>query len=81
MAVADRVRNSCASSLRPVVLLLFSLGLMGVISPYASGPAIVFFSSGYIRPRDFWRLGLIFGLINLIVLIAVGLPWVVYLLP
>jgi di/tricarboxylate transporter len=45
---------------------------MGVISSYASVPVIVFFSSGYIRPRDFRHLGSTFGLINLAVLIVVG---------
>jgi L-tartrate/succinate antiporter len=61
---------------RPVTLaLLYSLGLMGVITPYANGPAPIFYSSGYIPAKDFWRLGFILGLIFLAVLLAVGLPW------
>jgi len=58
------------------LLLLYSLGLMGVITPYATGPAPVYFGSGYIPRNDFWRLGLIFGLFFLIVLLLVGMPWV-----
>ena len=45
--------------LRTFALLLgFSLGIMGVITPYATGPAPVYFASGFIARRDFWRLGL-----------------------
>ena len=53
-----------AMPLRPFVMLLcYSLGIMGVITPYATGPAPVYFASGFIARRDFWRLGLIFGLL------------------
>jgi L-tartrate/succinate antiporter len=62
-------------------LLLYSLGLMGVITPYANGPAPIYFSSGYIPSKDFWRLGFIFGLINLLVLLAVGVPFTLHFLP
>jgi citrate:succinate antiporter/L-tartrate/succinate antiporter len=57
------------------LLLVYSLGLMGVITPYATGPAPVYFGSGYIPRNDFWRLGLIFGLCFLTVLLLVGVPW------
>ncbi|MEM4824751.1 MAG: anion permease [Desulfurococcaceae archaeon] len=60
--------------------LAYTLGLMGVISPYATGPAPVYYGSGYIRGRDFWKLGLIFGLIFYIVYIAIGLPWLMFIL-
>jgi len=56
------------------LLLCFSLGIMGVITPYATGPAPVYFGSGYISRREFWTLGLIFGLIFLIALLGIGLP-------
>jgi L-tartrate/succinate antiporter len=58
-----------------VMLLGFSLGIMGVLTPYATGPAPVYFSSGYIARRDFWRLGLVFGLIFLGALLLVGGPY------
>jgi L-tartrate/succinate antiporter len=58
-----------------VMLLGFSLGIMGVLTPYATGPAPVYFSSGYIARRDFWRLGLVFGLIFLAALLVVGVPY------
>ncbi len=57
------------------LLLCYSLGLMGVITPYATGPAPVYYSSGYISRAAFWRLGLVFGLVFLAVLLGVGLPY------
>ena len=50
-------------------------GLMGVLTPYASGPAPIWYSSGYIPTKDFWRLGAIMGALYLVVLLAVGMPF------
>jgi len=61
------------------LLLAYSLGIMGVISPYATGPAPVYFGSGYISRHDFWRLGFIFGFIFLAALLVIGWPWVSFL--
>jgi len=61
------------------LLLCYALGLMGVISPYATGPAPIWYGSNYVPPRDFWRLGLIFGCIFLAVLLLVGVPYLLIL--
>ncbi len=63
------------------MMLVFSLGLMGVLTPYATGPAPVYFASGYISRKDFWRLGLIFGLIFLGALLLVGTPYLLITKP
>ena len=57
------------------LLLVYSLGLMGVLTPYATGPAPVYYGSGFVGRRDFWRLGLIFGLVFLGALLLMGAPW------
>jgi L-tartrate/succinate antiporter len=57
------------------MLLVFCLGIMGVLTPYACGPAPVYFGCGFLSRRDFWRLGLVFGLVFLGVLLLVGVPW------
>ena len=57
------------------LLLAFSLGIMGVLTPYATGPAPVYYGCGFITRRDFWRLGLTFGLIFLSALLLIGVPW------
>lgn len=57
------------------MLLCYSLGIMGIISPYATGPGPVYFGSGYVNRKDFWILGFIFGLIFLVALIVIGIPY------
>jgi L-tartrate/succinate antiporter len=63
------------------LLLLYSLGIMGVITPYATGPGPVYFASGFISRRDFWVLGLFFGAIFLVALLVIGTPWLSLLHP
>jgi anion transporter len=57
------------------LLLVYAIGLMGVITPYATGPAPVYFGSGFIPRKHFWGLGFVFGLIYLATLLAVGIPY------
>ena len=57
------------------LLCCYSLGLMGVISPYATGPAPMYYGSGYIGKGDFWKFGLIFGLIYFAGILVIVLPW------
>ena len=65
---------------RPLALALcYALGLMGVLTPYATGPAPIYFGAGYITRRQFWMLGLFFGATFLLVLLIVGLPWLLAL--
>jgi L-tartrate/succinate antiporter len=62
------------------MMFCYTLGLMGIITPYATGPSPIYYGSGYIERKDFWILGLIFGLIFLIVFLVIGYPymrWVV----
>ena len=65
---------------RPLALLLcYSLGLMGIITPYATGPAPVFYGSGYVPRRDFWFLGFVFGAVFVVLLGAIGIPYLLFL--
>jgi L-tartrate/succinate antiporter len=48
---------------------------MGILTPYATGPSPIYFGSGYISRKDFWRLGLIFGTISLVLLLVLGTPY------
>jgi L-tartrate/succinate antiporter len=54
--------------------LAMTTGLMGVISPYATGAALPYYNSGYITSAEFWRNGTIFGLIFLFALLTIGVP-------
>lgn len=60
-------------------LCLYALGLMGVISPFATGPAPMYYGSGYIGRTDFWKFGLVFGLVFFLGLIGIVYPWLLFL--
>jgi L-tartrate/succinate antiporter len=60
------------------LMLVLSLGLMGVLTPYGTGPSPIFYGSGYLPARDYWRLGAMFGLLYFIVFIAIGVPYLFF---
>jgi citrate:succinate antiporter/L-tartrate/succinate antiporter len=62
------------------LLCLYSLGFMGVIGPYATGPAPIYFGSGFIAKPDFWKFGFVFGVIYFAGLIFVVMPWLEYVM-
>ncbi len=47
------------------ILLAGSLGLMGIITPYATGPAPMWYGAGFISQGRWWALGAIFGALYL----------------
>ena len=57
------------------LLLCLTLGIMGIISPYGTGPSPVYYGSGYLPTADYWRLGAVFGLIFFAVFILITVPW------
>jgi L-tartrate/succinate antiporter len=54
------------------LLLALTLGMMGILTPYGTGPSPVYFGSGFIPAADYWRLGGIFGVIFIAVFLLVG---------
>jgi len=54
------------------LLLALTLGMMGILTPYGTGPSPVYFGSGFIPAADYWRLGGIFGVIYVAVFLLVG---------
>ncbi|CAI2097438.1 Tartrate transporter [Serratia fonticola] len=52
-----------------------AIGLGSIVTPYATGPSPIYYGSGYLPTNDYWRLGAIFGLIFLGLLIVTGLVW------
>ena len=61
------------------LLLAYPLGLIGILTPYASGQNPVYFGSGYISRRDFWVLGLVLGIVFFSVYMAIIVPWLAFL--
>jgi len=56
------------------LLLVLSIGIMGCLTPYATGPGVIIYGCGYVKSRDYWRLGAIFGVIYIALLLLVGWP-------
>ncbi len=54
------------------LLLAMTHGIMGVITPYATGPAPVYYGAGYITGKDFWKLGAIFGAVFIAALLGIS---------
>ena len=55
--------------------LCLQLGIMGILTPYATGPSPVYYGSGYLPAVDYWRLGAIFGVIFFAAFMVIGVPW------
>jgi len=53
------------------LMLAGSLGLMGIITPYATGPSPIWYGAGYINQARWWTLGAIFGGLYLAAMIGV----------
>jgi len=61
------------------LLLAYPLGMIGVLTPYASGQNAVYYGSGYIKRRDFWVLGLVLGVTYMVVYLSIIVKWLEYL--
>jgi L-tartrate/succinate antiporter len=51
------------------IILAGSLGVMGIITPYGTGPSPIWYGAGYISQARWWALGAIFGALYLGVII------------
>jgi L-tartrate/succinate antiporter len=67
------------SRLSWALLLSYPLGLMGILTPYGTGPSPIYYGCGYVKGKDFWILGLILGAIFFAVYLLIELPWLAFL--
>ncbi len=58
------------------LLLCLQLGIMGVITPYGTGPSPVYFGSGFLPGPIYWKLGTIFGVVYMAAFFLITVPWV-----
>ncbi|WP_147820104.1 DASS family sodium-coupled anion symporter [Salidesulfovibrio onnuriiensis] len=61
---------------RLALMLAGSLGLMGIITPYATGPSPIWYGAGFISQARWWALGGIFGALYLATMIGVTVFYV-----
>ena len=52
--------------------------MMGILTPYATGPSPVYYRCGYISRSEFWTLGLILGVVFLGLYLVIGVPWILW---
>jgi L-tartrate/succinate antiporter len=57
------------------LLLCATLGLMGILTPYATGPSPVCHGCGDIRRKEFWTLGFVFGVIFIAAQVGINFPY------
>ena len=57
------------------LMLCLTLGIMGMLTPYATGPSPVYYGSGYLPAKNYWVLGGIFGVIFIAAFLLIGVPW------
>jgi DASS family divalent anion:Na+ symporter len=57
------------------LLLGFFSSLFGSLTTYGCGPAPIFYGSGYVEAKDWWRLGFLISLFNIVVWLGIGGVW------
>ncbi len=60
--------------LAALVLAFFS-NLFSSMTHYGTGPAPVYFGYGYVSMNDWWRIGFIVSLVNIVIWVGVGGLW------
>ncbi len=58
-----------------ILVFAFSSNLMGGLTHYGSGPAPIYYGSGYIEVKAWWRIGFILSLVNIVIWIGLGSLW------
>jgi len=64
-----------APPLLAALTLAFFNNLSSSMTHYSTGPAPVLFGAGYVEVGEWWRLGLVVSLLNLVVWLGVGGVW------
>ena len=64
-----------APPLVSALLLGFFSNLFGCLTNYGSGPAPVFFGTGYVTQEKWWGLGLIISIIHIVIWLVIGGLW------
>lgn len=63
----------------PPVISALTLGffsnLMGGITHYGSGPAPIYFGSGYLKITEWWKFGLYTSIVNILIYFTIGSGW------
>jgi DASS family divalent anion:Na+ symporter len=64
-----------APPLMAALALAYFSNLDAGITHYGTGSAPVYFSAGYVRQSDWWRIGFLISALNLIIWMGIGMWW------
>lgn len=55
--------------------LAYFSNLDAAMTHYGTGSAPVYFNAGYVRQSDWWRIGFLISLVNLVIWLGIGMLW------
>ena len=58
-----------------LLMIAFTSNLCMSLTHYAAGPAPVLFNTGYVSQGEWWKLGFMASIINLIIFVGIGSAW------
>ena len=58
------------------LMLLFATNFFSAITPQAAGANVLCAGSGYLAQGDMYRMGGIITLVNLLIFLIIGTPWI-----
>jgi DASS family divalent anion:Na+ symporter len=64
-----------APAMLAALVLAFFSNLFSSMTHYGTGPAPVFFGSGYVEMGDWWKSGFIISVVNIVIWLGVGGLW------
>lgn len=64
-----------APALMAALVLAFASNLCGGLTHYGTSPAPLLFGAGFVSVKDWWRCGLIAGIVNIIIWVGIGSVW------
>ncbi len=64
-----------APPLLAALSLAFAANLCASLTHYATGPAPIYFGAGFVSQGDWWRIGFIMSVINIVIWYGIGWPW------
>ncbi len=74
-AFLDATLAAGAPPMMAALALAYFSNLNAAMTHYGTGSAPVFFGAGYVRQGEWWRLGFLISLVNLVIWLGIGPVW------
>lgn len=58
-----------------VFVLIFFSNLFGGLTHYSLAPAPLLYGAGFVHIKDWWKIGFVVSVLNIIIWCGVGIPW------